>query len=306
MKSLLFKTCLVVFFAGAIYSTAFASPVGYRVDSSEALTAIMKQVEQTYLYPKGLSFGDMLNNYPVSAAQLFGIGMMAQVDYSKQNQAARTNYLRLSEEIKNFLGQLALIHQTDPNGLHLITQEQLWDAFRQGFTGQCNGWAIANFGLDPFNVRQPSVLNLATASNMYPADERANIPMGVQNDNAINLLDQRANRWEGFSQPNLPPPPPSQPPPPQESKYRWKVLGVYTNPTWETGAFREAGPSIDLEKPIISSILWCCNSTKGCPGRNNVKVVPCKAVPGNCTMKVQLLKDSYLGRKGEIKCILNY
>jgi hypothetical protein len=70
--------------------------------------------------------------------------------------------------------------------------------------------------------------------------------------------------------------------------------------------FRECGYFNNPENPSLIAILDCCNSTKGCPGRDRVKVVPCKPVPGNCVMKVQLLKDSYLGRKGEIKCILRY
>lgn len=282
----------------------FASPLPpQRVDVSGALRALMNQVEQTYLARNGYTFGAALNGNPDGAARLLGIGMMPQAEYSRQSQTNRRRYLGLIDEIKGFLRQLAQIHQNDPNSRRRVTYEQLWDAFKEGFTGKNNRWAIDTFGVDPFAVRQPSILHLADDPGLRVNDERARLPMGERSNGAVNLLGERAGRVEGAPRPNPPTPPPPQP---QESKYRWQALGIYQNPTWWGGSYKQYSTFGNPEKPVVSSITECCDSTRGCPERNNVKVVPCSAVRGNCVMKVQLLKDSYLGRKGEIKCILRY
>jgi len=304
MKLSILKICIITFFILGLFPGAvFPATSGHRVDISEALSAMMKQVEETYLSHKGITLVNLLDRDPVSAARMLGIGMMSQVEHSKHNNVVRRKYLALVEDIKTFLRQIAHIHQTDPKGVGVITYDQLWNEFKQGFTGKSNDWAVANFGLDPFNVRQPSVLHRAVGPGFQVPEQRATIPMGEPKAGDVRLLDRSAHRADSNRQPSPPPPPPL---PSQESKYRWKVLGIYQNPTWWNGSFKAYSPFGNPEKPVVSNITECCDSTRGCPGRNRVKVVPCGAVRGNCVMKVQLLKNSHLGRKGEIQCILLY
>lgn len=128
--------------------------------------------------------------------------------------------------------------------------------------------------------------------------------MGTPNQGAVILLQMLAQEVQRPPAPSPPQkPPPSQP---TKSRYRWRALGIYQNPTWWGGSYKAYSPFGNPEQPVVSNITECCDSPKGCPGRNRVKVVPCRAVKGNCVMKVELLQDSRLGKKGQIKCILLY
>lgn len=273
---------------------------GQGIRTSAALNSFIIQVEQTYLSSRGIKFSNIASRDPVSAARLLGVGTIPQAHYGLKSPSQKQRYFRLMDEINAFLKQLAHIHQANK-----ISYDQLWNAFEQGGTGRNNDWAIANFGVDPMRTQLPSVLHMVSDTPSPIPERRGRIPMGEpkrDDGGAVDLMGKRANEVVVQRPGNDKPP---SRPQPREPQFRWQVLGIYKDLKWHGGGYKTVSTLGNPERPIITA-GDCGYSTGNQKFYDKAKVVPCKAVSGTCVYKVRLLRNSHLGRKGEVKCLLHY
>ena len=93
---------------------------------SPKFQALLNQVQQTYLTPKGLNLSSLLEKYPTVLATIIGHALRQQSVHVQQNPSLNNLFMDLQQEAQAYIGEVA---RTTPARIHdgsRFTSENLW------------------------------------------------------------------------------------------------------------------------------------------------------------------------------------
>jgi len=175
---------------------------------SPGFQALLNQIQQTYLAPRGDNLSSMRNQYPSIVAALVGHALRQQMVYVRQNPSLNNQFKSLQQEARAYITDVA--QTTSYRGRNEdgspLTPASLWCVVNKFFQGQEDAWILQNFGVRTGTM--PLVLATRPGSEQQrrPVHDPYEKP---RETNQIELFGIGAPSVKGQPQAT----PPSQPPP---------------------------------------------------------------------------------------------
>jgi hypothetical protein len=174
---------------------------------SPEFQALLNQVQQAYLTPRGENLSSMRNQSPSIVAALMGHALRQQMVHVQQNHSLNNRFKNLQQEARVYITDLA--RTTSYRGRNEdgspLTPESLWFVVDKVFQGQEDGLIFQHFGVRTGTM--PSVL--AARPGPQPPRRPAYDPLEkTEEKSQIDLLGRVAPPVKGPPKETQPPPPP--------------------------------------------------------------------------------------------------
>jgi hypothetical protein len=170
---------------------------------SPEFQALLNQIQQNYLAPKGENISALRSQYPAVMATLVGHALRQQVVHAQQNPPLNNQFMNLQREAQVYLGDVARTTSARLDDGSLFTPQDLWNIANRAYQGQDDGWILQNFHVQTGTM--PSVL-AARPGTQTPGPPVLGSPMDREEGNQIELFGMGAPSVKG---------PPKEPPAPQ-------------------------------------------------------------------------------------------
>ena len=125
---------------------------------SPEFQALLNQIQQNYLAPKGENLSSMRNQYPSIVAALIGHALRQQMVHVQQNPSLKNKFKNLVQEARTYITDVA--RTTSYRGKNEdgspLTPDSLWFVVDKFFQGQEDAWILQNFRVRTGTM--PSVL----------------------------------------------------------------------------------------------------------------------------------------------------
>mgnify|MGYP001029599063 FL=1 len=163
---------------------------------SPEFQALLNQIQQNYLAPRGDNLSSMRNQYPNVVAALIGHALRQQALHVQQNPSLNNRFASLQQQAQVYITDVARTtssHVRNEDGSP-VTPESLWFVVNKFYQGQEDAWIWQNFRVRTGTM--PSVL----ATRSGPQTPRPPVwdpPMKEEENNQIDLLGQRAPSVKG-------------------------------------------------------------------------------------------------------------
>jgi hypothetical protein len=164
---------------------------------SPEFKALLNQIQQNYLAPKGENLSSLQNKYPTVVATLIGHALRQQTVHVQQNPSLNNQFINLQREAGAYIGEVARTTSARFDDGSRYTPDALWSIVNRAFQGQDDGWVLQTFRVQ--NGTMPSVL----ASSHRP--QQPQIPAGkppMKEKKQIELLGQVAKGKPGKNDDN--------------------------------------------------------------------------------------------------------
>jgi hypothetical protein len=190
---------------------------------SPEFQALLNQVQQAYLTPKGDNLSSLRNKYPTVVATLVGHALRQQMVHVQQNPSLNNQFMNLQREAGAYIGEVARTTSARFDDGSRYTPDALWSIVNRAYQGQDDGWV-----LQTFRVRTGTMPSVLAAS---PGPQPQQRPLGglfekQEEKNQIELLGKVAPSVKG--PPKETPPPPTPPPPRQIALKPDGIQGPWT------------------------------------------------------------------------------
>ena len=134
---------------------------------SPKFQALLNQVQQTYLTPKGLNLSSLRDKYPTVLATMVGHALRQQAVHVQQNPSLNNWFMDLQQEAQSYIGEVA---RTTPARLldgSRWTLDGLWYIVNKTLQGENDDWILQNYGVRIGTM--PSVLAASPGPQPLPA-----------------------------------------------------------------------------------------------------------------------------------------
>jgi hypothetical protein len=173
---------------------------------SPEFQALLNQIQQSYLAPKGDNLSSMRNQYPSVVAALIGHALRQQMVHVQQNPSLNNWFKNLQQEARTYITDVA--RTTSYRGRNEdgspLTPESLWFVVNKVFQGQEDALIFQHFGVRTGTM--PPVL--AAGPEHRPLPPPVGAPLMKEEKNQIELLGKSAPSVKGPPKEPPPPPPP--------------------------------------------------------------------------------------------------
>lgn len=176
---------------------------------SPEFQALLNQIQQNYLAPRGENLSSMRNQYPSVVAALVGHALRQQAIHVQQNPSLNNRFTSLQREARVYITEVARTTSSrarNEDGSP-VTPDSLWFVVNKFYQGQEDAWIWQNFRVRTGTM--PSVLVVGSRP------QQPGRPVGglveKEEKNQIELFDIGAPSVKGRPQTTSP----SQPPPRQ-------------------------------------------------------------------------------------------
>jgi hypothetical protein len=163
---------------------------------SPEFQALLNQIQQNYLTPKGENLSSLRNKYPTVVATLIGHALRQQMAFVQQNPSLNNRFMNLQQEAQAYIAEVARTTSARVHDGSPFTPEGLWHVVNRALQGQDDGWILQNFGVQTGTM--PSVL-AASPGPRQPPPPLGSPPRKTKEKNQIELLGKVAPRDEGPS-----------------------------------------------------------------------------------------------------------
>ena len=155
--------------------------------------ALLNQIQQNYLSPRGDHLSSMRQQYPNVVAALIGHALRQQAVHVQQNPSLNDRFASLQQQAQVYITDVARTtspHARNEDGSP-VTPESLWFVVNKFYQGQEDAWIWQNFRVRTGTM--PSVL--AAGSGVQPVPPAGRPP--TREKNRIDLLGQGAPPVKG-------------------------------------------------------------------------------------------------------------
>ena len=114
---------------------------------SPEFQALLNQIQQNYLAPRGDNLSSMRNQYPNIVAALIGHALRQQALYVRQNPSLNNRFASLQQQARVYIADVARTTSSrvrNEDGSP-VTPENLWFVVNKFYQGQEDGWIWQNF-----------------------------------------------------------------------------------------------------------------------------------------------------------------
>jgi hypothetical protein len=160
---------------------------------SPAFQALLNQIQQTYLAPKGENIAALRSQYPAVIATLVGHALRQQMVHVQQNPSLNNQLMNLQREAQGYIGEVVRTTSARLDNGTRFTQQDLWNITNRAYQGQDDDWIWQNFRVQTGTM--PSVL--AASPGVQPSPPPVEYPSGKKEKNEINLLGRVAPPVKG-------------------------------------------------------------------------------------------------------------
>jgi hypothetical protein len=197
---------LVLIFCALFFSSGSCHAQKY----SPEFQALLNQIQQSYLAPKGDNLSSMWNQHPSTLAALVGHALRQQVFHVQQNPSLNNRFTSLQQEARAYITEVArttTYRGRNEDGSLVASPDNLWFIANKFFQGQEDALILQHYGVRTGTM--PSVL-AASSRSQPPGRSVAAPPFKEKETNQINLLGNAAPRLEKGPPKEETPPPPRQ------------------------------------------------------------------------------------------------
>lgn len=191
---------------------------------SPEFQALLNQIQQNYLSPRGDNLSSMRNQYPNVVAALVGHALRQQALHVQQNPSLNNRFASLQQQAQVYITDVARTTSSrvrNEDGSP-VTPESLWFVVNKFYQGQEDAWIWQNFRVRTGTM--PSVL--ATRSGPQKPGPPVGDPLiKAEEKNQIELFGIGAPSVKGQPQATSP----SQPPPRQITLNPDGIVGTWFN-----------------------------------------------------------------------------
>lgn len=134
---------------------------------SPEFQALLNQVQQAYLTPKGNNLSSLRNKYPTVLSTLIGHALRQQAVHVQQNPSLNNRFMDLQQEAQSYIGEVA---RTTPARFldgSRWTLDGLWYIVNKSLEGENDDWIVQNYGVRIGTM--PSVLAASPGPQPLPA-----------------------------------------------------------------------------------------------------------------------------------------
>jgi hypothetical protein len=156
---------------------------------SPEFQALLNQVQQAYLTPRGDKLSSMRNQHPNIVAALVGHAMRQQAVHVQQNPSLNNRFTSLQQEARAYIAEVARTtsnRDLNEDGSPVASPENLWFIANKFFQGQEDALIFQHFGIRTGTM--PSVL----AAGSRPQQPGGPAGFYEKEEKDINLLGQTA------------------------------------------------------------------------------------------------------------------
>jgi hypothetical protein len=161
---------------------------------SPEFQALLNQVQQAYLTPKGDNLSSLRNKYPTVVATLIGHALRQQTIHVQQNPSLNNRFMSLQQEAQAYIGEVARTTSARVQDGSRFTSEGLWYVVNRALQGQDDGWVLQNFGVRTGTM--PSVL-AARSGHQPPRRPLGDLLEKPEETNQVELLGKVAPSVKG-------------------------------------------------------------------------------------------------------------
>ena len=154
---------------------------------SPEFQALLNQIQQYYLAPKGENISFLRSQFPAVMAALIGHALRQQTVHVQQNPSLNNRFMNLQQEARAYITDVALTTSFIPENGRRFTPEDLWNIVNKVLQGQDDDWILQNFGVRTGTM--PSVL--AASPGVQPPVPPPGKPL-TKEKNQIELLGKTA------------------------------------------------------------------------------------------------------------------
>jgi hypothetical protein len=197
---------LVLIFCALFFSSGSCHAQKY----SPEFQALLNQIQQSYLAPKGDNLSSMWNQHPSTLAALVGHALRQQVFHVQQNPSLNNRFTSLQQEARAYITEVArttTYRGRNEDGSLVASPDNLWFIANKFFQGQEDALILQHYGVRTGTM--PSVL-AASSRSQPPGRSVAAPPFKEKETNQINLLGQTAPPTKGAPPGETPPQPTPQ------------------------------------------------------------------------------------------------
>jgi hypothetical protein len=156
--------------------------------------ALLKQIQQNYLSPKGENISVLRSQYPAVVATLVGHALRQQRVHVQQNPSLNNQFINLQREAQVYIGEVARTTSARLDDGSRPTQQDLWTIVNRAYQGQDDDWIWQNFRVRTGTM--PSVM--AAGPGVQPSRPPVwDPPMKEEEKSQIDLLGQGAPSVKG-------------------------------------------------------------------------------------------------------------
>ena len=154
---------------------------------SPEFQALLKQIQQNYLAPRGDNLSSMRNQYPNIVAALVGHALRQQALHVQQNPSLNNRFASLQQQAQVYITDVARTTSSrvrNEDGSP-VTPENLWFVVNKFYQGQDDDWIWQNFRVRTGTM--PSVM-VASPGVQPPRPPVWDPPMKEEKKNQIELF----------------------------------------------------------------------------------------------------------------------
>ena len=112
---------------------------------SPEFQALLNQIQQNYLAPKGDNLSSMRSRYPAVIATLVGHALRQQMVHVQQNPSLNNQFMNLKRQAQVYIGEVARTTSARLDDGSRLTPQELWNIANRAYQGQDDGWILQNF-----------------------------------------------------------------------------------------------------------------------------------------------------------------
>jgi len=193
--------CILFFMSGQSHGQQY----------SPEFQALLNQIQQNYLAPKGENIPYLRSQFPAVMAALIGHALRQQAVHVQQNPSLNNRFKNLQQEAWTYITDVARTTSFRHEDGSRFTPEVLWNVVNKVLQGQDDAWILQNFGVRTGTM--PSVIT----SGLGPQEPSPILgappfvkesPPPSSHGNSIDLLGKQAPPVKGQPKTTPTPPPP--------------------------------------------------------------------------------------------------
>jgi len=164
-----------------------------RMDTSDAMEALLDQVDASYLYPNDRIRKMIGQKSPVNAALLLGITLHGQAPYLNRHPDAELQLIILQDEVHRLLEALCRVRDyKDHDGSRITGDMLFFNVFLPSVDGENNDAAMSLYNVNPATFRQPYILDqvVIDPSRFTDSTQRNHLPTPEPDPGAGKLINK--------------------------------------------------------------------------------------------------------------------
>ncbi len=161
---------------------------------SPEFQALLNQVQQYYLAPKGENIPFLRSQFPAVMAALVGHALRQQGVHVRQNPSLNHRFTNLQQEARTYITDVARTTAFRHDNGSRFTPEDLWNIVNKVLQGHDDAWIFQNFGVRTGTM--PSVL-AARSGSQPPRRPLGDLLEKPEETNQVELLGKVAPSVKG-------------------------------------------------------------------------------------------------------------